>query len=86
MSGIAYSSQTQHVSLSFAGESNGAVTLFREGTASIHYTSGVVRVYYNGKWGNICGVSSFDINDATVVCHQLGYAGASDSSLSGLER
>ena len=72
--------------LSCAGEANGAVTLFKEGTASIHHTSGVVRVYYDGKWGNICGVSSWDITEATVVCHQLGYAGASDSSLSGLER
>lgn len=35
-------------------------------------TLGRVDVCINGTWGKICA-SNFDINDAKVVCAQLGY-------------
>ena len=58
---------------------NGAITLFRNGIATSSYYYGIVRVYYNG-WGNICDDFYYSSTEANVICHQLGYTGASSYS------
>ena len=56
---------------------NGAIRLVRGSTTSPDYTSGVVQVWWNRHWGSICYGYSFGYNEANVICHQLGWSGAS---------
>ena len=65
---------------------NGAIILFRNGYTSSSYYYGIVRVYYNNGWGNICYDSYYSSTEANVICHQLGYIGASSYSRAGLVR
>ena len=63
-----------------AGQTNGPIRLWRNGSSSLSFTSGRVQLVYNSQWGNICDDVSFGITEATVICHQLGYTGASSYS------
>ena len=64
---------------------NGAIILYRNEYTSSSYYYGIVRVFYNG-WGNICDDYQYSSTEANVICHQLGYTGASSYSRAGLVR
>ena len=51
--------------------------------SSNSYTSGIVEVYYEGKWSGVCLGDEFSSVEAGVICHQLGYTGAQSFSNAG---
>ena len=65
---------------------NGPIILYRNGYVSSSYYYGIVRVYYNNGWGNICDDYYYNSTEANVICHHLGYTGASSYSKAGLVR
>ena len=71
---------------SLGPSSSGAIRLVRDGYTSPDYTSGVIQVWWNGQWGNICNDASFGYDEADVVCHQLGWSGASYYTSSQYDR
>ena len=64
---------------------NGPIRLWRNGNTSLSYTSGRVQLVYNRQWGNICADVEFGLTEAFVICHQLGYTGASSQSRAALD-
>ena len=65
---------------------NGVVRLYRNGVTSSSYYYGIVQIWYNGQWGNICDDYYYDQYEANVICHQLGYTGASSYNRAGSVR
>ena len=65
---------------------NGVVRLYRNRVTSSSYYYGIVQIWYNRQWGNICDDFYYDQFEADVICHQLGYTGAISFSRAGLVR
>ena len=65
---------------------NGAIILYCNGYTSSSYYYGIVRLYYNYGWGNICDDYYHSSTEANVICHQLGYTGTSSYSRAGFVR
>ena len=64
----------------------GVVRLYRNGVTSSSYYFGIVQIWYNGQWGNIYDDWQYNQYEADVICHQLGYTGASSFIRAGLVR
>ena len=63
----------------------GTVRLVRNGITSNTYSSGRVQIYINSRWGQICDDFQFSITEAAVICHQLGFSGASSFSRAAVD-
>ena len=58
----------------------GSIVLHRIGVDSSFFSSGIVVINRNKKWGNICRLSSFSTREADVICHQMTFSGSSSWS------
>ena len=50
-----------------------AVRFVEDGIRSLW--EGEIEVYYGGQWDRVCNID-WDVNDAEVVCRELGFTGA----------
>ena len=63
----------------------GTVRLVRDNITPTAHSSGRVQIYINSRWGQICDDFQFSITEAAVICHQLGFSGASSLSRAAVD-
>ena len=66
---------------------NGVIQLsyYGRNSSSTSLSYGVVQIFINNGWSNIYADQYYGQNEADVICHQLGYTGASTCSYSRAE-
>ena len=71
------------------GQVDGTIQLVNNGIVTQTLTSGRIQVWLESQWGNICGdktTSVFSLEEGHVACRQLGYTGASSTSITSEDK
>ena len=85
---INYNGYLKYMEKNYIGPNSvGAIRLLNTGSTSLYNTAGLVQVWYDGHWGNVCATNGrFTYFEADVICHQLGWSGASSQSTGHYDR
>ena len=69
------------------GQNEGSIRLINNGIVTL--STGRIQVWVDSQWGNVCGektTSLFSLEEGDVACRQLGYTGASSTSIESEDR
>ena len=83
---VCFFSNEIYIFVSISELSFGSIQLYQRGISLPSYSHGIIQIYMDNQWGNICKDSKFRQKEADVVCHQLSYTGASTYSSAGVMR
>ncbi len=58
---------------SFPGQGRGALRFYDNGQTSTTLQKGIVQIFYDSKWSNICDGGFTGTYTPNTICRQLGY-------------